>query len=543
MALVESSPVTIRLDGHDHIPLSLARTLEDVSVEHGCCSHGHTHSHGPTLETPATLTATAEVSEDPVVDGRHELLALGNATIGAPELVAGVMLMAPAAALDGAHNVLDTPGYLKQLRLIAHSTPEGERVFNTDSRFAWWSRFKSWIAGAGNEQKPDMEKLEKSSFRWISLPAIGAAALAAGGVVREMTHSTADSGISFWDLLHLGAAGGALGLAGTLTLAGIRMARRARAMPANPDLQRHVGNFYSHAKLDLFSSGAAVVEALAHLAGIGPAILAIDLGIIAIAGAQAWKFRPSQAGKPVGRQEHKHHEHGDHDGCDHRHLVSHDAMEKATALLRRASALGSAALTGAALTGRRTIQRGAAATGDWLYARQQASDAKRQADNDQRWGSWLNRVSEGSNSHLAAWAKRELAAEKTYQRGEMLQSWLAEAAPEEPLADKISELIVLNGEATPISVAHKRALPRRPKNFPQLIAKGLEDMGVLELFFVDPFRGLPKPGQGFIRGLFERASGKELKKFRQHQRSLGNLALPTSTTAFRFEPAGVAGNS
>jgi hypothetical protein len=285
----------------------------------------------------------------PSLVGAGELaLAFGNAVVSVPEFAVAVARKAGVAAMDSLHNWFDFLGYLKQLRLIAMSSPENQKTFNTDSRFKMWSDVKKWFTQANAD---DEAKLEKSSFALISLPAIGAAALAGVGLINELAGSSEDDVAGLADIAHLGAASAALALAGGLMHAGSRMVRKAaQADNPHPNLIRHTNNFYTHAKLDAASSGAAVAESLVHIGGNG--IWAINAGVLAISGYQVWRFWPSRAGKQAphvhehedeDEHEHEGHQHG---SCSHAHVISHETIDFVAVGLRKIKMMGGAAMRG-----------------------------------------------------------------------------------------------------------------------------------------------------------------------------------------------------
>lgn len=322
-------------------------------------THIHHGAEQPRTAQAASLIAahqTAQPRNKPVEDGAGSplnpgivragdwALAAGNAGVSIPEFAVAVARKAGVAAMDSLHNWFDFLGYLKQLRLITMASADGQQSLNTDSRFKMWGSVKKWLA---QSNASDEAKLEKSSFALISVPAIGAAALAGAGLVSEAMGTGERGGVGWADVAHLGAAGAALALAGGLMHAGKRMTRMVGAIEKpSPSLVRHVHNFYSHAKLDAASSGAAVAESLVHMGGSG--IWAVNLGVLAISGYQVWRFWPSRAG---GQTSHSHaeghnhasgHEHGhthSDDSCGHAHLVSHTAIEASAARLRRLKGL------------------------------------------------------------------------------------------------------------------------------------------------------------------------------------------------------------
>ncbi|HJQ09325.1 MAG TPA: hypothetical protein VJ836_07645 [Candidatus Saccharimonadales bacterium] len=295
------------------------------------------------------------------------VLAFSNAGVAVPEFAVAVVRKAGVAAMDSLHNWFDFLGYLKQLRLIVMASPEGQEAFNTGSRFKMWGNIKQWLAQSNIN---DETKLEKSSFALISLPAIGAAALAGAGLVGEIAGSSDNNGVDLADMAHLGAAGAALTLAGALMHTGRRMVRKVEQTDSpNSNLARHANNFYAHAKLDATSSGAAVAESLIHMAGSG--VWAVNLAVLAISGYQVWRFWPSRAGRQEPHAHESEHEHGHHhDECNHAHLVSHETIDIAAAGLRRVKAIGSVAVHGIAITGDRVksvIERGRSWLGRMRY--------------------------------------------------------------------------------------------------------------------------------------------------------------------------------
>lgn len=366
---------------------------DDVPVEiHSISLPNQTIPEGSTF---LQILEPISYSAAPNMVGRYErVLALGNAAVGVPELGMAILRKAAVGAFDSLHNLLDVLGYIKQLRLIDMYSPAGKTAVDTTSRFKMISSLKKW---ATQSAANDEAKLEKSSFTWIALPSIGAAALAGAGLVNEIIGSDKQDTVRLADIAHLGATGAALALAGGLVHAGARMSGRLNEMDnPHPNLARHVHNFYSHAKLDVASSGAAVIEAIAHMAGSG--VWAINVAVMGIAGYQAWRFWPSRVVTSHSSAPHTDHQHG-HD-CNHIHLVSSEAIDTSTAMLRKAKKIGGTAIRFASPAEKES---------SWRQERQHAKQAQRQLDNELRWWRYVTRTSQGSGA-LAAWANNQLPA-------------------------------------------------------------------------------------------------------------------------------------
>lgn len=320
----------------------------------------------------------------PLATSRHRILALGNAAVAMPEFAAATLRQAGAGAWDALHNAFDVMGYLKQLRLIRLASGEAEESTTAASEFTAWSRLKNWLL---QTKEVDEAKLEKASFAWISLPAIGAAAIAGAGIVRELQGGGEYSSLDWADWAHLGAAGGALALAFGLWRTGSGMKQKLQTLRSpSSNLIRHVENFRSHAKLDAASSGVALAEAVAHSTGHGT--LLINAATLALAGYQTWRFWPSRVSKQSHAYAHQHH---DHDDCGHLHLVPAEIADIRARLGWAVRWIGSLA----------------SKSQSFLQARQEVKSARREKANELRWWRWVARVSESQES-LTPWAQQQL---------------------------------------------------------------------------------------------------------------------------------------
>jgi hypothetical protein len=275
---------------------------------------------------------------------RHTPLALHRQIVGgvAPagaNMVAAVAQLgvaiarnAAAGVLDATHNILDGPAYFKQFRLIANAAGPPKIPSGNKSRKGW-EKARSLIAGKKETSEADAAALERSSYAWIAMPALGSMALAGYGLVQEIMARNEPEQVGTADYVHMGSASLAFMIAGGLYGVGRKLKQHATATGAPGKLQRYATDFHSHAKLDVASSAAAVVEAAAHTTHTG--VWAINTGVIAIAGYQAWRFWPARLKQPVGNAEYQdgHHNDHDHGHCGHVHLVPHELTDKGRQLL------------------------------------------------------------------------------------------------------------------------------------------------------------------------------------------------------------------
>jgi hypothetical protein len=273
-------------------------------------------------------------------------LAGANMVAAVSQLGVAVARNAAAGVLDATHNILDGPAYFKQFRLIAHATGTPKTPSRNKS-VKRWEKARSLIAGKKETSEADAAALERSSYAWIAAPALGAMALAGYGLVQEVMARNEPEQVGTADYVHIGSAGLALMIAGGLYGAGRKLKQHVASTDAPGRLQRYAADFHSHAKLDVASSAAAVVEAVAHTTHTG--VWAINTGVMAIAGYQAWRFWPSRLKQPTGDAEYQDGHHHDHDHCGHVHLVPHELTDKGRQLLtgRRRKV---AALTGVLAT-------------------------------------------------------------------------------------------------------------------------------------------------------------------------------------------------
>lgn len=184
--------------------------------------------------------------EHPATAGDTSLATL-NVVNGGPEIAFALLQKSGLAILDGIHNLSDIT-YLRQLTAIKRHA-RGEHPTHRQV------------------SKEERHRHRKNTYRLMSWSSLGAAAVAGFGALQsiEGKEDTADFGILGYG--HVGTTLASVALAGSLTWAGHRIKKVAEAQSDNLELQKDANDFYTHAKLDLGSSSAALLGAGVHATG------------------------------------------------------------------------------------------------------------------------------------------------------------------------------------------------------------------------------------------------------------------------------------
>lgn len=351
---------------------------------------------------------------------RDKLMKWGNYVVALAEAPVAAVQQAAAGFGDGLHNLGHALAYDNQQNTIAkYDTPTGEKQPGAADAVGsnLWARTRDRLNNRFGESR--------LSYGLIAIPAVGAIALAGANTVRRVMGEGGHDGFGWMDAAHVGATGSAFLLAGGMLASAVGMQQKVkRTRREHSPLAGHVEDYRDHAGSDALISGLATAEAVVHSTAGTTASVIFNGAVAALASWQAYRFWPSWKNiqKRLPKHDHGHgnerahaHEHAHHHehgaSCDHAHFIPPEALQKASAVIRRTKAVGRAAIS-------QVVEAVARKGRDWQQARLEKRELEHLARTEGPWWRWLKQVQE-TPGPLQGWAGERLAADKEgYERWE-----------------------------------------------------------------------------------------------------------------------------